>query len=615
MCGIFGYVGKRRALAPVILEGLARLEYRGYDSAGLVVIGVEAAPKALKKAGSVAQLRRKVRGDWQGTVGLGHTRWATHGAPNDANAHPHTDCQGTIWLVHNGIIENYETLKQGLEERGHIFTSDTDSEVLAHVIEESYSSSKLKKGTHALRDAVKSALVLTRGAYAIAVAARDDPDHMVAARLSSPLLIGVGMEGMFLASDAAALVAHTKQVVYIEDGEIAELTPKGYRIQTVRSKRIKRAPTLIDWDIEEAEKGGYEHFFIKEIFEQPEAARNSMRGRITPEGTVKLGGLEPVLKSLGKAERVLFLGCGTAAVAGLVGKYLLEEIAGLAADTEIASEFRYRNPVVTPQSVAVAISQSGETADTLAALRLAKGQHALSIGIVNVVGSTISRLTDAGVYNHVGPEISVASTKAFTSQIIILVLFALLLAEQRGVNTHYKQVAKALATLPKAVSKALGVASHIRKIARKYKNAQGALYIGRKYSYPVALEGAIKLKEVTYVHAEGMTAGEIKHHSIAMIDKQFLSVCVAPKDSVYEKTLNNIKEIKARDGRVFAVTTEGNTELEKLADDVVYVPSVPEALSPVVSVVPLQLFAYYMGVERGVNLDKPRNLAKSVTVE
>lgn len=610
MCGIFGYIGLRDDAPAMIIEGLRRLEYRGYDSAGLIVINKAGEPLSYKTKGGVAELVKDVDPAWRGNIGLGHTRWATHGEPNQVNAHPHTDCQKDLWLIHNGIIENYLALKQALQKKGHKFISETDTEVITHLIEDLHIKQPLF-------EAVQKALAAAKGAYAIAVLSAKDPARIVVGRLSSPLLLGLGKKAMFLASDAAALVPHTKKIVYLEDGEIAEITGAGYKIKNIKKGAVKRAPTIIDWNIEEAEKGGYPHFFLKEIFEQPEAIMNSLRGRLlAKEGRVKLGGLESVLDKLAQTKRITFVGCGTAAVACLIGKYLLEDIAGVMADFEIASEYRYRNPVTGKKNAVFAISQSGETIDTLAAIRLAKSQGALTLGLVNVVGSSIARETAAGVYNHVGPEISVASTKAFTSQITILALVALLLGRQRGLKPALAvKFAKELEILPQKVRAVLKQASKIETLAKKYTRFNNALFLGRRYSYPVALEGAIKVKEITYLHAEGMAGGEPKHHSIAMINEDFLAVAIAPKDSVYEKTMNNIKEIKARWGPILAITTEGNRGLKDAADDVIYVPETLEPLSPILSVIPLQLLAYYIGVARGVNLDKPRNLAKSVTVE
>ena len=613
MCGIFGFVDTNPQSGKVILDGLKALEYRGYDSAGLVLIDRQNVAYMRKCRGGVADLELKVEPGARGVVGLGHTRWATHGAPSDLNAHPHRDCSGNIWLIHNGIIENYAALKAAILKKGHVIESETDTEVLAHLIEDLYSQQKTKS----LLKAVQAALVKATGAYALVAVAASDPTRLVAARLSSPLIIGVGKKAMFLASDAAALVPHTKKVVYLNDGEVAEITAGAYKISNLNKAAVKRAPVVIDWNIKEAEKGGWPHFFIKEIFEQPEALRNSLRGRLLARsGRVKLGGLESVAQALGQARHLTFLGCGSAAVAGLVGKYLVEDLAELKADFEIASEYRYRNPVISRGEVVMAISQSGETADTLAALRLAESRGALTLGLVNAVGSTMARETEAGVYNHIGPEISVASTKAFTSQLTILTMIALLLAEQRGVNASRRRlIVKELERLPKLAKEALRVAPQIERLARKYADLKNALFLGRRYSYPVAVEGAIKLKEVTYIHAEGMPAGEPKHHSIALVDERLLSVFVAPQDSVYEKTLSSMQEIKARRGPILALTTKGNRALEKIADDVIYLPKIYEAISPIIYAIPLQLFAYYVGVARGVNLDRPRNLAKSVTVE
>ncbi len=610
MCGIIGYIGNKNA-ASVGLDGLKRLEYRGYDSAGMASFSKTGRIYCDKLAGRVANLEEKIQGkNIDSNLAILHTRWATHGKPTVKNAHPHWDCKKEIFVVHNGIIENYKILKDKLEKEGHIFTSDTDTEVLAHLIEKFYSN-------YSLEEAVRKALKLVKGTYGIAVISKKEPNKIVVAKNSSPLLVGIGEDEYIIASDASAVVGYTKNVVYLNDNEIGVVSSKEFRILTLDKKPVKKDIQELEWDIEEAEKGGFNHFMLKEIFEQPEAIENALRGRlIAKEGLAKLGGLENVEKKLRKIKKIIIIACGTSYYAGLIGEYMLEEYAGIPAEVEYASEFRYRKPIIDKDTAIVAISQSGETADTLAAIREAKRKGALNLGIVNVVGSTIARETDAGIYNHAGPEIGVASTKAFVSQLSILALIALFLGRQRQMSLVMgKRIAEELNQTPNLVRKILKKEEEIKKIAKKYYKFNNFLYIGRKYNYPIALEGALKLKEISYVHAEGYGAGEMKHGPIALIDNSFPTIAVVPSDSVYEKMISNIEEIKARGGPIIALATTGNKKIDKLADDVIYIPKTLEMLTPILSVIPLQLLAYYIGVLRNCDVDKPRNLAKSVTVE
>ena len=610
MCGIVGYIGKQKAL-PVLLDGIKALEYRGYDSAGFAVLEENGKTKSEKSVGKVAFLEAKAAGkDFPGSAGIIHSRWATHGGVTEENAHPHSDCSGKIWLVHNGIIENYKELKEKLTSTGHRFRSETDTEVLAHLIEE-----ELKINT--FEDAVRLALQKVRGTYGLAILSSDFPKTLIAARNFSPLLLGVGNGEYFIASDASPLLKYTRNVIYLDDGEMAVLTSDSHRVydlgRNIREKELHE----IEWTAELAQKSGHPHFMLKEILEGPEAIENSIRGRLIPEGGLaKLGGLSEVLEKLKSAKRVLISACGTAYLAGRVGEYMLEEYAGIPTEVDLASEFRYRKPVFKEGDVFLAISQSGETADTLAALREAKEKGILTLGIVNVVGSTMARDTDAGVYQHIGPEIGVASTKAFTSQVAILTLFTLLLGRQREMSlVTGERVAKELKRIPELTRKILEHGDAIAALAKKYQKYENFLYLGRKYNLPVAYEGALKLKEISYIHAEGYGAGEMKHGPIAMIDGNFPSVFIAPQDSVYEKMISNIEEVRARKGPVIAVATEGDEKIRELADDVIYIPKTLEMLTPLLSVVPLQLFAYHFGVGRGHDVDRPRNLAKSVTVE
>ncbi len=612
MCGIIGYIGKQQA-APILLEGLKRLEYRGYDSAGGAVFDGKRI-NHLKVVGRVSLLEEKLQKQpLPGKVGIFHSRWATHGAPTEENAHPHSDCTGKIWLVHNGIIENYQELKEKLEAQGHKFKSETDTEVLAHLIEAQSAKCKVQS----LEDAVRRALKEVQGTYGLAVISQDEPDKIVVAKNSSPLLIGVGEDEYLVASDASAVITRTKQVIYLDDGEIGVLKPTGFKITTLNKKQITKKVSQIEWKAEEIRKKGFAHFMLKEIFEQPEVIKNSLRGRLIPEeGLAKLGGLEPKEDFLRDVKRIIIVAMGTAYHAGLVGEYMLEEYAGIPVEVENAAEFRYRKPVLDKGTVVLAVSQSGETADTLAGIQEAKRKGIVTLGIVNVVGSSISRETHAGVYNHIGPEIGVASTKAFTSQLAILALLTLFLGRQRQLSLVMgKRIAEELSLVPDKIKRILAQNDKIKKIAESFSSYDNFLYLGRKYNFPIALEGALKLKEISYVHAEGYSAAEMKHGAIALVDKKFPSFGVIPTDSVYEKTRSNLEEIKARGGKIIVVATEGNDEVSRFADEAIYIPKTLEILTPILATIPLQLFAYYVGVARGCDVDKPRNLAKSVTVE
>jgi glucosamine--fructose-6-phosphate aminotransferase (isomerizing) len=608
MCGIVGYVGPRAA-PPLLLEGLKRLEYRGYDSAGVSITnggGLE----TRKAAGKISKLEAVMNGSpIDGTVGIAHTRWATHGPPTECNAHPHHDCTNTIAVVHNGIIENASTLKAQLEARGHTFRSETDTEVLAHLIEAEYEDD--------LEGAVADALRQVEGTYGIAVVSSRDPDKIVAARKGSPLLIGVGEGEYYVASDAAAILQHTRQVVYLDDGEVAVLSRNGYQVVDLRERQLQKPVTKIDWDLEQIEKGGFPHFMLKEIFEQPRSIENTMRGRLRIEdGDAKLGGIDLPPEKLLEADQIIITACGTSWHAGLIGEQLIEEFARIPVEVEYASEFRYRNAVVTPKTLAIVISQSGETADTLAALREAKNRGATTIGIVNVVGSTIARETDCGMYTHAGPEIGVASTKAFTSQVVSLALLTLKLARMRGLSVvKGREIAEALQKLPEQIQEILDRASEIEALAEEFKRAPNFLYLGRGYNFPTALEGALKLKEISYIHAEGYPAAEMKHGPIALIDEMMPVVFIAPHDSVFEKLVSNVQEVKARRGTVIAITTRDEEALAGKVDYEFRIPETIEELTPVLGAIPLQLLAYYIAVKRGANVDQPRNLAKSVTVE
>ena len=610
MCGIVGYVGSKQA-TPILIEGLKRLEYRGYDSAGVALLNGDV--HIVKRPGKIRELEQAILASpTPATCGIAHTRWATHGAPNQPNAHPHASTEGDIALVHNGIIENAEVLRRQLEKEGYRFASETDTEVVVQLID------FLWKAGGSLEDAVAAALRQVDGAYGIAVISSRDPGKIVVARNGSPLLIGVGQSGEMLAgSDAAAVIAHTREVVYLDDGDYAVLTPEGYRTYRLEGTEVDRAVHEVTWDLEAIEKGGYEHFMLKEIFEQPNSLRDVMRGRLLEEeGDARLGGIRDHSRDLERVRRMVVTACGTSWHAGLVGEYMLEEFARIPVNVEYASEFRYRNPVLEPDTLALAISQSGETADTLAALKEARRNGAQTMGIVNAVGSTISRDTDYGIYLHAGPEIGVASTKAFTSQLVALALFTLYMGRRRTLSVlQGREIVAALQELPLLVEEVLRLNDEIRDLAETHKDARNFLYLGRGYQFPVALEGALKLKEVSYIHAEGYPAAEMKHGPIALIDEDMPVVVLAPRDAVYTKVVSNIEEVKARQGRIIAVVSDDAPELQDKVDYMIKVPHTIPCLLPVVTTIPLQLLAYHMAVIRGCDVDQPRNLAKSVTVE
>jgi len=610
MCGIVAYVGKRPCLE-ILVEGLKRLEYRGYDSAG-VAIQNGGALKVIKAAGKIRELEGRLkRSHAAGTSGIAHTRWATHGAPTDNNAHPHTDQRGRLALVHNGIIENFQVLKSALETEGHTFRTDTDTEVLAQLIEK-YRGHGLK-----LEEAVRSALADVEGTYGIAVACADEPGVIVGARMGSPLLVGISDDEYFLASDVAAIVDHTRQVVYLDDGEMAVLSPDGFRTATITAEPVSKVVHEVDWDLTQIEKGGFDHFMLKEIFEQPESVRNSMRGRLLPaEGLARLGGLNMSASEMREIRRIIILACGTSWHAGLIGEYMLEEHARIPVEVEYASEFRYRNPIVDAGTAVLVISQSGETIDTRSAMREAQRKGARALGIVNVVGSTIARESDGGVYIHAGPEIGVASTKAFTSQVTVLSLLTLAFGRQREMSLETgAEIARELTAIPGKIEAILATSDKVRCIAEQYVQHNNFIYLGRGYNFPVALEGALKLKEISYIHAEGYPAAEMKHGPIALIDENMPVVFVCTRDAAYEKVMNNMMEVRARKGRIVAIATEGDDDVKTRADHVLYVPRTLPMLQPMLSVVPLQLLAYHMAVLRDCDVDQPRNLAKSVTVE
>jgi glucosamine--fructose-6-phosphate aminotransferase (isomerizing) len=610
MCGIVGYTGPRQA-APLLLEGLKHLEYRGYDSAGLALVH-DGHIEVHKTAGKISALEKDLGTALpKGSTGIAHTRWATHGVPNTTNAHPHTDCAGIVALVHNGIIENAGALRTALAKRGHAFRSETDTEVLTHLIEELHGRGR------PLVESVAGALAQVEGTYGIAVISSREPDTLVAARRGSPLLVAIGNGENFVASDASAVLSHTRSVVYLDDGEIAVVRPTDYRILDVHAVEKEKAVTHVEWDLATIERGGYAHFMLKEILEQPNSIRDTLRGRLLEEeGTARLGGLNLTDDDLLQIRRIVITACGTSWHAGLIGEYMMEELARIPTEVEYASEFRYRNPIVDEHTLVIGVSQSGETADTLAALREAKRRGARTLGIVNVVGSTIAREVEGGIYLHAGPEIGVASTKAFTSQIAALALLTLKLGRLRSLSIlQGREVVRALARLPELVERTLAHAPAVERLAERLVRAGNVLYLGRGYNFPVALEGALKLKEISYIHAEGYPAAEMKHGPIALIDDLMPVVFVAPKDAVYQKIVSNVEEVKARGGRVIAVVTEGDTGLAKLADHRIEVPETLDLLTPILTVLPLQLLAYYIAVRRGCNVDQPRNLAKSVTVE
>ena len=611
MCGIVGYIGHREAY-PVILKGLKRLEYRGYDSAGVALIN--GGLKVYKKKGKVAELEEEVIGkDLRGHIGIGHTRWATHGEPSDRNAHPHLSNSGELAMIHNGIIENYVSIKNDLLKKGYTFKSDTDTEVLLNFIED---IKKNNGGT--LEEALRIALKRIVGAYCILLIDQNDPETIIAARKGSPLGIGIGKGEHFLASDASPIIEYTKEVVYVNDYEIAIVRPDELILKNLGNEKQTPFITKLDMELAAIEKGGYEHFMLKEINEQPETIHDCLRGRLLPEsGQIIMSGVDDHLAALKNAQRIVIVACGTSWHAGLIAEYIIEELCRIPVEVEYASEFRYRNPVVNKGDVIIAISQSGETADTLVALGSAKEKGAFIFGVVNAVGSSIARLSDAGAYSHAGPEIGVASTKAFTGQLAVLTMMALKIGYAKGTidEDRYIGLMKELQAVPEKVKTILADTSNIKRIAEKYKDAHDFLFLGRGYNFPVALEGALKLKEISYIHAEGYPAAEMKHGPIALVDENLPVVFVATKDSYYEKIVSNVQEIKARKGKVIAVATETDEIIPGMADDVMFVPDADEIIAPLLSVVPLQLLSYYVGVAKGLDVDKPRNLAKSVTVE
>ncbi|MBK8913760.1 MAG: glutamine--fructose-6-phosphate transaminase (isomerizing) [Phycisphaerales bacterium] len=608
MCGIVAYIGTRDA-RPILMEGLKRLEYRGYDSAGLALIH-DGELLVRRAVGRISALEERLEPALdRATIGMAHTRWATHGAPTERNAHPHRDASGKLALIHNGIIENYRVLKTYLENEGIQLESETDTEVLAKLVGHLYDGN--------LEDALRKALREVRGTFGTAVMHADEPGKIVAARRGSPLIVGVGQGEYVIASDAAAIVQHTPQVIYLEDNEVVTISRDGFRTMTLDATPTTKKINEIELTLEQIELGGHQHFMSKEIFEQPEALRTAMRGRLDlEEGRIVLGGLAGVARELSHVKRIILTGCGTAWHAGLVGEYIIEELARIPCETEYASEFRYRNPILEQGTAVIAISQSGETADTLAAIREGRERGAMALGVVNAVGSTIARETDAGVYLHVGPEIGVASTKAFTGQVTLLTMLALMLGRRRHLSqsdTH--QYIRALDSIPAAISRALQLSQQTREIAERYLDFPNWLYLGRGVQYPVALEGALKLKEISYIHAEGLPAAEMKHGPIALITDGMPVVMIAPRGAWYDKIVSNIEEVRARGGHVIAVATEGNEEIRRYAEHVLYVPDMPELLAPLLTVIPLQMLAYHAAVLRGCDVDKPRNLAKSVTVE
>ncbi len=611
MCGIIGYIGKKD-IVPLLITGLKRMEYRGYDSAGLSVMDNSSEIRSVKKKGRVNDLEMASMDlNVNGVIGIAHTRWATHGYPNDINAHPHFDTKMNISLVHNGIIENYSIIKQKLIQEGYTFRSDTDTEVLAVLIERFYD--KVKD----LEYAVRLALNEVNGTFGVALISTYEPNKIITARRGSPLILGIGDDEYLVASDASAIIEHTKNVIYLNDDEMAILTSDGFITKTITNKKVTSEIHQLEFDLEQIEKGGFEHFMLKEIFEQTQTIRDAIRGRLlVDEGNVKLGGLRQVRDRIRNAKRIIITACGTSYNSALVGEYLIEQLAHIPVEVEYASEFRYRSPILFEDDFVIFISQSGETADTYAAIQEAKQRGATCLGIVNVVGSSIARATDAGIYIHAGPEIGVASTKAFTSQLTVLTLLALYLGRMRNLSTiEGIKIAKELEALPDKVQMILNGASEIERIANEYYQSRNFLYLGRGYNFPIALEGALKLKEISYIHAEGYPAAEMKHGPIALIDKDMPVVVVAPKDEIYEKVVSNIEEVKAREGKVIAVTNYGNSDLDRLVDHCIYIPDTLPILTPILTVIPLQLLAYYTARLIGRDIDKPRNLAKSVTVE
>jgi glutamine---fructose-6-phosphate transaminase (isomerizing) len=611
MCGIVAYVGHRQA-QEIIIKGLKRLEYRGYDSAGIALLN--GGLSVYKKKGKVSDLEGFIKDKFLGsTIGMGHTRWATHGEPNDRNAHPHYSSNEKLAIIHNGIIENYSSLKQELINKGHVFLSDTDTEVLIHFIEDIKFNNSCS-----LEEAVRLALTKVVGAYAIVIMSADDPTVLIAARKGSPLVIGMGKDEYFMASDATPIIEYTNEVVYLNDQEIAVVKDGKLTVKTTTNLPLTPYIQTLDLELEAIEKGGFEHFMLKEIFEQPRSINDCMRGRLDSSlGRLVLGGLREYINKLVQADRILIVACGTSWHAGLVAEYFFEEFCRTPVEVEYASEFRYRNPIIREGDVVIAISQSGETADTLAAIELAKSKGAVIFGVCNVAGSSIARATHAGAYTHAGPEIGVASTKAFTAQLTVLTMIALIVAQRKGTITEQKlhELLVEMENIPSKVEKALTLNDEIKKIAETFKDARNFIYLGRGYNFPVALEGALKLKEISYIHAEGYPAAEMKHGPIALIDEEMPVVFIATRDSSYEKVVSNIQEVKARKGRVISIVTEGDNVIPTMSEFVIEVPAVHEALMPLVSVIPLQLLSYHIAVMRGCNVDQPRNLAKSVTVE
>ncbi|MBK6506249.1 MAG: glutamine--fructose-6-phosphate transaminase (isomerizing) [Ignavibacteria bacterium] len=612
MCGIVGYIGKRNSL-PVLLEGLKRLEYRGYDSAGVAVINSDSDIIFFKKAGKVKELESEFNKDLlNGNVGIGHTRWATHGEPNDTNAHPHFDEGRNIFLVHNGIIENYLSIKKKLSLEGFSFTSDTDSEILTNLVEYHF------RHKNDFEVAVRMALTEVEGTYGIACICKAEPDKIIVARMGSPLMFGVGIDETIISSDAAAIVNYTKNVIYLEDGEFAVIRKGGFQLKTIKDEHIMREAQRIEYDLAEIEKGGFEHFMLKEICEQPESIQNTYRGRINFDtGLVKLGGLETVKDKLLSAKRFIITGCGTAWHAGLVGEYMLERYCRVPTEVEYASEFRYRQPIINSDDVVFVISQSGETADSLAAMKEAKRLGATTVGIVNVVGSTIAREVDAGTYIHAGPEIGVASTKAFTSQLMSLALITLMIAQNKGTikERELDEMLRELKMLPDKIRQIIEKHKEYEFVAEEFKDSRNFLYLGRGFNFPVALEGALKLKEISYIHAEGYPAAEMKHGPIALIDENMPVVFIAPKDSTYDKIISNIEEIKARKGKIIALANDGDEDIKRYSDYIIHVPRTAPIFAPILNSIPLQFLSYFIATARGCNVDQPRNLAKSVTVE
>lgn len=609
MCGIIGYCGQRQAL-PILMDGLKRLEYRGYDSAGFSVITKDKKNLVVKTVGKVSELEKRRAGmKVDSTFGIAHTRWATHGEPSEPNSHPQTDCSGKISVVHNGIIENYLELKEELMKKNHTFTSETDTEIIAHLIEDVFEGD--------LETAVIQAVDRLVGTFGIAVIHADIDHQIIIAKRGSPIILGIGAKEFFAASDSNALTPHTNKMIYLRDDEIACINSKGYYIKNMKNEILNKEIEIVESESFHADKKGYDHYMLKEIFEQPDTIENAFRGRlIENEGVSKLGGLEPVLDRIKKIKKLIIVSCGTSYHAGLLGRYIFETLTELNVETELASEFRYRRLKLNEDMAIIAISQSGETADTLAAIKEAKRKGALLLGIVNVVGSSIAQITDAGVYNFAGPEIGVASTKIYTSQLVILTLMALLIGRYQGISfIEGNEIIVALKKLPEQIKEILKNAEYIKEIAKSYSKYNDFLYVGRLYNYPTALEGALKLKEISYIHAEGYAAGEMKHGPISLIDKNFPTMAIAPVDSTYKKMISNIQEIKARKGKVISITNENANEIIRISDESIFVPQTIPILQPILNVIPLQLFAYYIAKERKCNIDKPRNLAKSVTVE